>query len=1041
MDHRGITASDTFDGGPGDDVYNGTPGDDTAHGNGGNDTLSGAGGNDSLYGGDGNDSLYGGDGDDHIDGGDGNDYIDGGFGTDTLIGGAGDDIFHVSTFLDVAAGETIDGGSGNNELLITIVTYAQVDISQATITNVQTIFSAIGQRGPATVHLTTAQLQSFSSGITGFFQLTDGGSLSLNGVTVGTQLAPTIIYLSGAGNVVDMTGVIGKPWIMAAGGNDVITASANGDSLYGNSGDDVLNGAAGNDEIEGGPGFDIVHGGGGDDNIYIKYGADSTSGETYDGGAGTDTLSVSSIDYTLTADLTSNTLTGIERIEAGPFDRPAFNIAVTTAQLAGVTFLHAITTVLANGGAISFDGVTVNSGFQLADAGNSIDLSGAISNGNRVQGGNGADTIIGSGNGDILLGGGGNDVINGGGGDDSITGGAGVDQMSGGAGDDQFHIANAADFAAAEQYDGGSGTDTLYFDQVDARVDISGATLTSIEAISTAYPGVALSTTQLQGLTSAHGTFQLTDGGAVSMSGIDLGTDPNSLFILSAAGNAFDLTGAIGSGFHVSGNGGNDVITGSATGDVLSGGGGDDLISGGLGDDLLIGGAGADALDGGGGTDTISFADSAGGVHVDLTYGVGHDFAAEGDTYVGIENIVGSAFDDIIGGSSSINALYGGTGNDSYYVDNAADLVFEKAGEGTDTVVASAGYYLYANIENLALAAGAGDIFGVGNELSNGILGNDGSNLLIAGGGDDTVYGGAGADSLFGQDGNDHLLGNTGIDYLVGGNGDDALDGGTEADALYGEDGNDTLIGGTDFQTDILVGGNGNDVLHGDSGLGDYDLMDGGAGDDAYYVDTPADLTFEAIGGGTDTVYANISGAGYYLYANVENLVLQGDTPYGVGNELDNHLTGNDVGNYLLGGAGNDMLNGKAGNDVLFGESGADTFVFEHGTGGDVIGDFLAGADKIDLSAFGFANFQAVVNSMHEVNGTTAIDLGGGDFVVLNGVAEATLHAGDFILGGGSSAELPAISVASQASAAFDIGPGHHFTAMPAAIHPDSWFA
>jgi len=39
---------------------------------------------------------------------------------------------------------------------------------------------------------------------------------------------------------------------------------------------------------------------------------------------------------------------------------------------------------------------------------------------------------------------------------------------------------------------------------------------------------------------------------------------------------------------------------------------------------------------------------------------------------------------------------------------------------------------------------------------------------------------------------------------------------------------------------------------------------------------------------------------------------------------------------------------------------------------------------------------------MHEVNGTTAIDLGGGDFIVLNGVAEASLHAGDFILGGSS---------------------------------------
>lgn len=94
------------------------------------------------------------------------------------------------------------------------------------------------------------------------------------------------------------------------------------------------------------------------------------------------------------------------------------------------------------------------------------------------------------------------------------------------------------------------------------------------------------------------------------------------------------------------------------------------------------------------------------------------------------------------------------------------------------------------------------------------------------------------------------------------------LDGGVDADALYGEDGDDTLIGGLSFSTDILVGGAGNDVLRGDSGLGDYDLMDGSAGHDSYYVDTPDDLTFEAATGGTGTVHATIDGAGYYLCAH-----------------------------------------------------------------------------------------------------------------------------------------------------------------------------
>jgi Ca2+-binding RTX toxin-like protein len=366
----------------------------------------------------------------------------------------------------------------------------------------------------------------------------------------------------------------------------------------------------------------------------------------------------------------------------------------------------------------------------------------------------------------------------------------------------------------------------------------------------------------------------------------------------------------------------------------------------------------------------------------------------------GNDTIQGLAGNDTLDGGAGVDKLYGGTGNDTYHVDTQSDLVFENPGEGTDTVNASAGFYLYDNIENLTLDAGAGDIFGVGNALANTMAGNEGANLLIAGGGDDTVHGGAGNDNLYGQDGNDTLYGDAGIDYLVGGIGNDTLDGGAGPDALYGEDGNDTLWGGTTFDTDILVGGNGDDVLHGDSGLGDYDRMDGGPGNDSYYVDTGDDLTFEAAGGGTDTVYANVAGAnnGVYLYANVENLVLLGTTTFGVGNELANVLTGNASGNWLLGGDGNDTINGKAGNDVLFGQGGNDTFVFEHGTGGDVIGDFTHGQDKIDVHAFGFASFAALQASFHQVGGDGAIDLGGGDLVVLQHTTMTSLDAGDFAL-------------------------------------------
>jgi Ca2+-binding RTX toxin-like protein len=102
-------------------------------------------------------------------------------------------------------------------------------------------------------------------------------------------------------------------------------------------------------------------------------------------------------------------------------------------------------------------------------------------------------------------------------------------------------------------------------------------------------------------------------------------------------------------------------------------------------------------------------------------------------------------------------------------------------------------------------------------------------------------------------------------------------------------------------------------------------------------------------------------------------------------------------GNISFGG-GNDVLNGKAGNDVLFGESGADSLVFERGTGGNVIGDFEVGTDRIDLRAFGFDSYSALATNFVEVAGTSAIILGNGDLIVINGVTNVQLTVENFLI-------------------------------------------
>ena len=257
--------------------------------------------------------------------------------------------------------------------------------------------------------------------------------------------------------------------------------------------------------------------------------------------------------------------------------------------------------------------------------------------------------------------------------------------------------------------------------------------------------------------------------------------------------------------------------------------------------------------------------------------------------------IRGNAGNDIINGGGGLDLIYGGLGDDLYTVTTQAALLFENAGEGTDTVSSSISYYLYENIENLTLTGAAGN-FGVGNELANTLTGNSGENLLIAGAGDDEVHSGAARDAIFGQDGADRLYGDGGLDYIVAGSGNDTIAGGADFDEIYGQDGDDTILGGTNFTFDKLIGG-----------------------------------------------------------------------------------------------------------DVLFGEAGNDIFVFTAGTGGDVIGDFTAGQDKIDLSAFGLSFVQAQAN-FSQVGGDGAINLGNGDFIVLNGVTMSTLTAADFILGAAAQA-------------------------------------
>jgi Ca2+-binding RTX toxin-like protein len=142
----------------------------------------------------------------------------------------------------------------------------------------------------------------------------------------------------------------------------------------------------------------------------------------------------------------------------------------------------------------------------------------------------------------------------------------------------------------------------------------------------------------------------------------------------------FSIEGAIGSAYGDTfyGNSQRNVLRGEGGADFLSGSSGNDQLFGGGGNDYLEGGSGDDELRGGDGNDTVTFADySNGPVVADLAAGTADSTDPVGhDLLFGVENLIGSVYDDRLAGNAGANRLEGEEGADELVGQGGADRFY-----------------------------------------------------------------------------------------------------------------------------------------------------------------------------------------------------------------------------------------------------------------------------------------------------------------------------------------------------------------------------
>jgi Ca2+-binding RTX toxin-like protein len=396
---------------------------------------------------------------------------------------------------------------------------------------------------------------------------------------------------------------------------------------------------------------------------------------------------------------------------------------------------------------------------------------------------------------------------------DTIMGSNAANKLEGGNQNDILHGLSGGD-----RLEGGEGSDTASYvwSPASVRIDLSTG-LTTGNSGSHALGDVLVSIENLEG--SNHFDILTGNGEANTLRGhgstdwlaglagpdhLDGGEGEDLAdYRASPHGVTVDLTGNIGLGGDAEGDTFASIenVSGSSHDDTLTGTAGDNQLDGFEGDDVLAGLAGHDRIHGGEGSDTADYSQSEGvglfddDVTINLSTGEISGGHATGDSFISIENVIGSQQGDTLTGDDGANMLDGQGGADVLAGLGGADTLIGGDDGFTDTVEYTASpTAVHVNLETNVNRFGhaEGDLlFGIED-----VAGTGGDDRITGNAADNWLFGLDGGDVLAGGDGQDQLWGSIGNDTLHGGGGWDVLVGQQDADTLFYGDASESPFGG-----------------------------------------------------------------------------------------------------------------------------------------------------------------------------------------------------------------------------------------------------